>query len=79
MVAIRNFEKNSEIIEFDYYPENENENGHIKYNYKTKKVVEQQKTDYDIAMDYAGHAVVAVERFVEQNKEFPPELFEMWY
>ena len=79
MVVIRNITKNSDVIEFDYYPENENIKGHIKYNHKTKSIISQTKTDYDAAMDYSGHSVVAVERFIEQNKEFPTEIFEMWY
>ena len=79
MVVIRNIEKNGEIVEFDYYPENEKENGHIKYNYETKSIISQIKSEYDLAMDYAGHSIIAVERVIEQNKEFPTELVEMWY
>ena len=79
MVLVRNIQKDKEIIKFDYFPENDSEVGHIEYNCKIQEIISQTKTPYDIAMDYAGHALDAVKRILEQGKEFPKELCEMWY
>ena len=51
MVVIRNITKNSDVIEFDYYPENDNIKGHIKYNHKTKSIISQTKTEVVHGLD----------------------------
>ena len=79
MVIIRNIKRNDSVVEFDYYPENEQEKGSIIYNYNTKTIISHIKTIYDDVMDYAGHAIDAIERYIEQNKDFPSEICEMWY
>lgn len=79
MVIIKNAKTNEEIVEFDYLPENQGEQGYIKYNYKTDEVIEHKSTSYDDTLDYVGHAKASVEWFIENNKELPQEITEIWY
>ncbi len=79
MVIVRNAKKTGDIVEFDYYPENKDEKGYIKYNYKTREILSIKKTSFDDCMNYVGHARVAVNRCIDANLEIPQEICEMWY
>lgn len=79
MVVIKNVKIENDIVEFDYVPENQGEQGHIKYNYKTDETLEYKPTLYDDTLDYVGHAKASIEWFIENNKEIPEEYTEIWY
>ncbi len=79
MVIIRNIKIDNDFVEFDYFPEDQEEKGYIKYNYKTDETIDKVPTSYDNSMDYLGHAKVAISRLLKTNKDIPKEICEMWY
>ena len=80
MVTLENLVKIGNIIEADYYYENETDKkGHFKYDITKDEYIELHKIEYETGIEYGfGHIRDALHLFVKMN-DFPETYHHSWY
>lgn len=86
MVVLRNLKRKGNIIEYDYFPEDMDDYGHVIYDIDKKDVVSKklakQDTVYEGFNRYFFYSVLCLERALEKkdyiNGHFKEKYIAMW-
>ena len=78
MITLRNIKRTNNIIEADYYPENENVFGHVAIDLNTKEIISNVDAEGYENTTCATHAKYELLR-MKDLKEFPEKRVVLWY
>lgn len=86
MVALKNIKQKNNIIEFDYYPENGQDYGHVRYDADKKEVIDKKLAKEDTRHKgierYLNFAILRLERVLNDPKfdgNFKDRYEAFWY
>ena len=79
MLELRNLQRNGNLIEADYYPENSVQAGHIVVDIEQEEILSLIEPEgYENSFMYPSHARNALLRVVQEEK-LPAAYKVMWY
>lgn len=78
MVRVENIKVSGDIVSCDYFPENKENKGFVKYDIKKDKIIEWKPTEENEWEAYVSHALSTILKAIKNN-DMKPVLYSYWY